>query len=133
MENNNKTATNYTDSSSISAVTDNIPEFNNSTIDPIWNDDATFFGQRMSKEEYEKQYGRKHETRLVDRRDFVDVALFERAEIEKPGYACRKPRKHEKKPVVRGQIAELSYIVCDCAHHERADDDYDRSVCGGKV
>lgn len=55
MENNNKTTTVYTDTSSIAAGTDNIPEFNNSTIDPIWNDDATFFGQRMSKEEYEKQ------------------------------------------------------------------------------
>ena len=36
-------------------MADNIPEFHNSTIDPIWNDDATFFGQRLSREEYEKQ------------------------------------------------------------------------------
>ena len=54
MEQENNITT-YNNSSEISAVADNIPEFHNSTIDPIWNDDATFFGQRMSREEYEKQ------------------------------------------------------------------------------
>ena len=54
MEQENNITT-YNNSSEISAVADNIPEFHNSTIDPIWNDDATFFGQRMSREEYEKR------------------------------------------------------------------------------
>ena len=52
MANENNVTINN-NSSDISVVADTIPEFHNSTIDPIWNDDATFFGQRMRWEEYE--------------------------------------------------------------------------------
>lgn len=54
MANENNVTINN-NSSDISVIADTIPEFHNSTIDPIWNDDATFFGQRITREEYESK------------------------------------------------------------------------------
>ena len=48
MANENNVTINN-NSSDISVIADTIPEFHNSTIDHIWNDDATFFGKRITQ------------------------------------------------------------------------------------